>query len=130
MFTIAQIHDAESNIKSGADFPHFIKTLKSFGIIRNDVFVIDGMAVYYGKDNETVETAPVYENLLIAIIGAADDLKNALLIHQQGKTDYQTFCRQAAAAGVEKWTIDLNAMTVTYLSSAGNTLLTESIPAV
>ena len=129
-FTVEEIHVAEQKIKSGADFPKFINEIKALGVERNDVYVINGMAIYFGKDDHTVESAPVYETLLIEEQSSAEDLKEALKVHQQGETDYQTFCRQAAAAGVEKWVIDLKEMTVTYLDMAGLELVVEKIPTV
>lgn len=128
MFTIEAIQQAESKIKTGADFPNFIKQIKAMGVIRNDVYVMNGMAIYFGNDDHTVESAPVYESLLIEEQSSEEDLRIALKSHQQGLTDYQTFCRQAAAAGVEKWVTDLTAMTVTYLDMSGNELVVEHIP--
>lgn len=130
MFSIEEIKEAEQKIKSGADFPKFIKDIKALGVERNDVYVINGMAIYFGKEEHTVESAPVYETLLIEEQSSAEDLKAALSVHQQGETDYQTFCRQAATAGVEKWVTDLQEMTVTYLDMAGHELLVEKIPTV
>lgn len=128
MFTIESIQLAKSKTKTGADFPNFIKEIKAMGVIRNDVYVMNGMAIYFGNDDHTVESAPAYENLLIEEQSSPEDFKTALKIHQQGQTDYQTFCRQAAAAGVEKWVTDLTAMTVTYLDASGHELLVEQIP--
>jgi uncharacterized protein YbcV (DUF1398 family) len=128
MFTIEEIQVAEAKIKSGADFPNFIQEIKAMGVIRNDVFVINGMAVYYGNDDHTVQSAPAYEDLLIEQQSNVDELKEALKIHQNGATDYQTFCRQVASAGVEKWVTDLNEMTVTYLAADGNEMVVEHIP--
>lgn len=130
MFSIEEIKVAEQKIKSGADFPKFIRDIKALGVERNDVYVINGMAIYFGKEEHTVESAPVYETLLIEEQSSAEDLKEALSVHQQGEADYQTFCRQAAAAGVEKWVTDLKEMTVTYLDMAGHELLVEKIPTV
>lgn len=127
-FSIEEIQIAEQKIKTGADFPRFIQEIKAMGVERNDVYVMNGMSIYFGKDDHTVESAPVYEALLIEEQSSAEDLKEALKIHQQGKTDYQTFCRQAAAAGVEKWVTDLKEMIVTYLDMAGNELVVENIP--
>lgn len=128
MFTLQQIELAAQNIKSGADFPNFIKQLKEMGVTRNDVFVINGMSVYYGTGDETVESSALYESLLIAETGDENALKEALKIHQQGQTDYFTFCKQAAEAGVEKWITDINVMTVSYLASDGTVLVVEKIP--
>ena len=130
MFTLQQIEAAAQNVKTGADFPKFIKELKTLGVTRNDVFVMDGMAIYYGHENYTVESGAVYENLLIAQRASADALKEALKTHQQGQTDYFTFCKQAAEAGVEKWITDINVMTVSYLASDGTVLVVEKIPSV
>jgi len=128
MFTIEEINNALEEIKTGADFPQFAAKLKAMGVKRSDVYVMNGMAIYFGNGDETVEGAPVYENLLIEEYSNADELKAALKIHQQGEIDYQTFCRQAAGAGVEKWIIDLVNMKVTYLDMAGNELIVEKIP--
>ena len=128
MFTIEQIQAAEAKIKSGADFPNFIQEIKAMGVIRNDVFVINGMSVYYGDDDHTVQSAPAYEDLIIEETSSIDELKEALKVHQNGATDYMTFCRQVAVAGVEKWVTDLNEMTVKYLDSAGNEMVIEHIP--
>ncbi len=129
MFNIEKIKSAEQKVKSGLDFPKFAFELKDLGVKRSDVYVMNGMAIYFGKDDYTVESAPVYENLLIEEHSNAEELKEALVIHQQGETDYDTFCRQAAGAGVEKWIIDFEEMTVTYLDMHGNELLVEHIPA-
>lgn len=128
MFTIEQIQSAEAKVKSGADFPNFIQEIKLMGVVRNDVFVINGMSVYYGEGDHTVQGAPAYEDLIIEETSSVEELKEALKVHQNGATDYMTFCRQIAVAGVEKWVTDLNEMTVTYLDSAGNEMVVEHIP--
>ncbi|SFH50539.1 DUF1398 domain-containing protein [Pedobacter insulae] len=130
MFTIEAIQQAEQKVKTGTDFPRFIHEIKAMGVERNDVYVINGMSIYFGKDEHTVESAPAYETLLIEEQSSVEDLKEALKIHQLGQTDFQTFCRQAAGAGVEKWIIDLKKMTVSYLDMAGNEMLVEEIPSL
>ena len=130
MFTIEKIESAEQKVKSGADFPKFVAELKEMGVTRSDVYVMNGMTIYFGSDNYTVEGAPAYESLLIEEHSDAAELKAALKTHQQGETDYQTFCRQAAGAGVEKWITDFLEMTVTYLDMHGNELIIENIPEI
>ena len=130
MFTLEKIKAAHQKTKTGADFPQYIADIKEMGVTRYDVYVMNGMTIYFGDDDYTVESPPAYENLLIEEESSATDLKEALKIHQQGETDYQTFCKQAAFAGVEKWITDLNAMTVTYLDMAGHELVVEDIPTV
>jgi uncharacterized protein YbcV (DUF1398 family) len=128
MFTTKEIEAATQKIKTGADFPQFASALKAMGVTRVDVYAINGLSIYFGDGDHTVEGAPIYESLLIEPTASIPDLQEALKIHQEGASDYQTFCKQAALAGVEKWIIDLNAMTVTYLDTTGNEMLTEDIP--
>ncbi|MCZ4243735.1 DUF1398 domain-containing protein [Pedobacter punctiformis] len=131
MFTIEEIKTAESKIKTGADFPRFIKEIKAMGVKRNDVYVSNGLSIYFGDDDHTEQASPEnYPDLIINETSSAEKLQHALTIHQRGETDYFTFCKQAADAGVEKWVIELEDLSVVYLDSEGNELVKEHIPAV
>jgi uncharacterized protein YbcV (DUF1398 family) len=131
MFTIEDIRAAESKTMSGSDFPQFIKEIKELGVKRNDVYVSNGLSIYFdGEDNAQQVSPDEYPTLIINEESSSGKLKHALEIHQQGETDYFTFCKQAADAGVEKWVTDLDEMTCTYLDAEGNELVKESIPLV
>ena len=128
MFTIDDIHAAESKIKTGADFPMFIKEIKGMGVKRNDVYVSNGLSIYFDDEDNAQQLSPDgYPPLIINDEASAGKLKHALEIHQKGETDYFTFCKQAADAGVEKWVTDLDEMTCTYLDAEGNELVKEKI---
>lgn len=128
MFTKEDIQTAESKITKGSDFPQFIKEIKAMGVIRNDVYVSNGLSVYFDSDNEVLQISPEeYPELVVNEESSEEKLTHALEIHQKGETDYITFCKQAADAGVEKWITDLEDMTCTYLNSEGNELLKENI---
>ena len=129
LFTLDQVHQAHSKVKSGADFPRYVQDLKSIGITHYDNFVSDGRTKYYGTEGYSIEGEPKYPEMKVNGSGSADKLKYALSIHQQGQTDYPTFCRQAAEAGVDKWITHMIEMTVTYLDKSGNKLVVEAIPA-
>ena len=128
MFTTEQIHEASGKVKSGADFPQFVQDLKYIGVSHYDSFVSDGRTKYYGANNFILEEGAKYPAMHVNEISSADKLKHAISIHQQGQTDYPTFCQQAADAGVERWTTNMIEMTVTYLDKAGNKLTVEPIP--
>lgn len=131
MFSIEEIKVAESKIKTGADFPQFIKEIKILGVVRNDVYVSNGLSVYFNNDDYSVQVSPDgYPEFVINNESSVEKLKHALKIHQQGETDYFTFCKQAADAGVEKWVIDLNKMICTYLDTQQTELVKEEIPSV
>lgn len=128
MFTIDQIHEAFRKVKSGADFPQFVQDLNSIGVTHYDNYVADGRTKYFGTNDLIVDGETKYPSMVINVNSSAKKLKHAISIHQQGQTDYPTFCIQAADAGVEKWTTDMIEMTVTYLDIQGNKLTVEPIP--
>jgi uncharacterized protein YbcV (DUF1398 family) len=130
MLTLEQIEEANSKVESGADFPRLVQKLIALGVKSSEFYVSDGRAEYFGDDGFKVESIGKYSPLSVA--DASDDakFKDYLKIHQQGKTDYPTFCRHSAETGVEKWKLDFDEMTCTYFDKAGNELLTEQIPTV
>ncbi|NHN26116.1 DUF1398 family protein [Flavobacterium jejuense] len=128
MFTIEQIHQAFGKVKSGADFPQFIQDLKVVGVTQYDNFVSDGRTKYYGINDFSLDGESKYPKMDVNNKSSSDKLKQAITIHQQGQTDYPTFCQQAADAGVEKWTTHMIEMTVTYLDKERNKLAVEPIP--
>ncbi len=128
MFTIEQIHEAMGKVRSGADFPKYVEDLREIGVTHYDNFVFDGQTDYYGENNFVLKGEAKYPEMKVNDHSSSEDLKNALAIHQEGETDYPTFCKQSAEAGVEKWVTDIENRTVTYIDKAGNVLLVESIP--
>lgn len=48
--------------------------------------------------------------------------------HQQGNTDYMTFCQDAADAGIAYWCMNLQTMECLYGDANNATILIESIP--
>lgn len=128
MLSIDSINQANQKVTTGKDFPRLAEDLKQLGVTRVDVFVINGSATYYGTEDDVVQGAPFYEELLIETESSASLLKESLQRHQAGETEYQTFCKEAAMAGIEKWVVDLKQMQVIYLDAEGNEVLMEHIP--
>lgn len=128
MFTVQQIKEAHSKVKSGADFPKYIQEIKGFGIKRFETWVKDSHTEYFGADNFTAKSEPIYEDLSISNEVNPEKFANDLKIHQQGKTDYFTFCKDCAESGIEKWIVDLDKMTCIYYDKSGNDILAEEIP--
>jgi uncharacterized protein YbcV (DUF1398 family) len=128
MFTLPQIQSAHSRVKSGADFPAYIKDIKALGVISYETYVTDGHTDYYGADNYKISSPAKYNALIIAVDCNAAQFKTDLQAHQQGKTNYPTFCADCAAAGINKWAVAIHEMTCTYYDIAGNEVLTEQIP--
>ncbi len=128
MFTLADIQDAHSKVKSGADFPEYIQALIALGVVKYTIYVSDGHAEYIDKNNYTLNSQAEYPLLEISTEPNIDNFKHYLKTHQQGKTDYLTFCTDSAEAGVVKWIVDLTAKTCTYFDQPDNQILIENIP--
>jgi len=128
MFTVTQIKEAHSKVKSGTDFPKYIQEIKTLGVTAFETWVKDSHTVYFGANNFTTASTPMYKSLEIASTSDKEKFGHSLKIHQQGESDYPTFCQHCAATGIEKWFVSLDEMTCTYYDKAGNTILVEKIP--
>ncbi len=128
MFTLEQIKAAHSKVKSGADFPAYIREIKELGVSQYEAHVHDGHVEYHGAGQYTVKTPGRYEPLFIATTPDMEKFKAELLAHQQGKTDYVQFIHMCAETGVEKWEVCMDKMSCTYFDKAGREVLVEAIP--
>lgn len=130
MFTINQIKEAHAKVKSGADFPKYVQDIIALGVKSYSTYVTDGHTEYKGADDFSANNDPKYGDLAIADKSDNEKFKHYLKAHQQGKSDYLTFCNQSAETGVEKWIVDTNEMTCIYYDKSGNAMLVETIPSV
>ncbi len=128
MFTVEQIEAAHGKVRSGADFPAYIKEIKSLGVTHYETYVLNGHIDYHGANDHTAAVPAKYDPLEIADTPKTEEFKAELLAHQQGKTDFLTFIKMCANCGIEKWEISMDKMTCTYYDKAGNELLVEKIP--
>lgn len=128
MFTIEQIKKAHSKVKSGSDFPNYIKELKQLGVISYETSVADGHTTYYGVNQYTISSENKYKTLTISENTNSELFKAGLKSHQQGETDYITFCNDCAKSGVEKWYVALTEMICTYFDTKEREVLVERIP--
>ncbi|MGL2993832.1 DUF1398 domain-containing protein [Flavobacterium sp. TSSA_36] len=128
MFTIEQIKTAHAKVKSGADFPKYIQELITLGVLGYDTFVIDGHVEYFGKNHYRTTATETYTPLLVAESVQKERFIEFLVMHQEGQTDYLTFCNHAAQCGIAQWTVNIIEKTCTYLDKNQNSILIEKIP--
>lgn len=127
-FTVEQLKAAHSKVKSGADFPAYIKEIKAMGVTHYETYVNDGHINYYGASNHMAKVPAKYDSITIAKNANKEVFKSELLAHQQGKTDFLTFIKMCAETGIERWEICMDKVTCTYYDKAGNEILVEEIP--
>ena len=127
-FTVDEIKKEHQKVKSGADFPKYIKAIKEKGVSHYRVYVSDGSTEYFDNENQSIQTTGKYETLMITRHLNLDHFRTRLMLHQQGGTDYLTFCQDCAENGVEGWEMNLNEMTCTYFDNDKTQILVEQIP--
>lgn len=127
MLTLEDIKTAHSKVKSGADFPGYIQDLKVLGVRQYTIFVEDGHSEYLNEETVLHKEA-TYPPLTLSDTSDITSFQKFLKDHQAGKTDYMTFCRDAVATGITKWTVDTEKMTCTYYDIHDEAVLIEVIP--
>lgn len=130
MFTLDQIRAAHAKVKSGADFPAYTKEIKKMGVDSYEHHLSDGHITYHGNNDFMLAADAKWAVREVADHSSNEKFKEQLKHHQQGGSDYFTFCIQAAEAGVEKWVVDTQKMTCVYYDKKGNEMLKEMIPSV
>lgn len=128
MFTLQQLKDAHGKVKSGADFPNYIKELKQLGITKYKTHVSYGHTQFEGENDFRIQTDPRYPVKVISDKTNKDQFVLDLKAHQKGKTDYPSFCDSCAQYGISNWVVDTSKMTCTYYDALGNEVLREIIP--
>jgi uncharacterized protein YbcV (DUF1398 family) len=128
MFSIAQIKEAHSKVKSGADFPAYIQDLIAMGVQGYDIFVTDGHEEYFGADNYRVAATANYDPIVVAPAANKERFIEFLVMHQDGQTNYITFCNHAAQCGIAKWSVNIIEMTCIYFDLSDAAILIEKIP--
>jgi len=128
MFTVAQIQQAHSKVKSGADFPKYIQEIKQLGVTGYTTYVSDSHTEYFGNNNFQTNSDTKYPEMEIANSSNKEEFATYLKSHQKGETDYFLFCKHCAETGIEKWIVDLQKMTCTYYDKANNEIVVEKIP--
>lgn len=128
MFTLSDLKAAHAKVRTGADFPKYVQQIKALGLLYYEFVVTDGSIRYFGEKGYQVKSEPMYDNLIINPNASAEALQHSIAIHQQGQTDFLTFCRQVADAGVDKWVIDTQQMVCFYRDVFGKLVVAEAIP--
>lgn len=127
MFTIEQIEELHARLGRAETLPDYVRSLAAIGIVRYDSYVSDGHTEYLGHDGHRVISQPVHDQLPVAVDSDREALLDHLRRHERDETSYLEMSKGMADSGVEGWTVDTHAMTMTFHSRSGEVLLTEHI---
>ncbi|HCY8992986.1 TPA: DUF1398 family protein [Staphylococcus aureus] len=126
-FKLSAIQQAHQQF-TGVDFPKLFKAFKDMGMTYNIVNIQDGTATYVHQSEDDIVTSSVKSNHPVAPSSNQSIVQDVLTRHQQGQTDFETFCDEMAQAGIYKWYIDIQAGTCTYIDLQEQAIISELIP--
>ena len=109
-FTLSAIQQAHQQF-TGVDFPKLFKAFKDMGMTYNIVNIQDGTATYVHQSEDDIVTSSVKSNHPVAPRSNQSIVQDVLTRHQQGQTDFETFCDEMAEAGIYKWHVDISTST-------------------
>ncbi len=127
MFTLEQTNEIHDRLGNASTLKDYLLALRAIGVLASDSYLTDGHTAHRGADGYEVATAPTHEAFEVAATADKDALVEQLRLHATGVTSYVEMSRGLAEAGVEKWILDAEALTMTYYDRAGNVLLAEPI---
>lgn len=126
MYSIEAIEKAHSKVQSGKDFAEFIREIKEMGVVVYETWVKDGHTDYYNDQNIQLSTPAKYDGLLIAETCDSLQFRTYLKLHQQGNSDYLTFCKHCAETGIERWMVDVKKSVCIYFDQYETEIYTEA----
>jgi uncharacterized protein YbcV (DUF1398 family) len=95
-------------------YPQLFEALKNLGLDRYEVDVLNYETKFVGGGTAATKAAPIGWEPLRTGPWNKEGLQAALKRIQNQQTDYQTFLREIAAAGVSFYRVDFKPRTVTY----------------
>jgi uncharacterized protein YbcV (DUF1398 family) len=127
MFTLDQINDAHDRLGNAGTLAAYLRELNSIGVERFTSYLCDGHSEFFGSRGYSVESPAAHEALTVADASTRELFIEHLHLHSQQKTSYVEMSKGLANSGIEKWTMDTTALTVTYYDKAGIEMLVEKI---
>jgi len=127
MFTVEQIEELHGRLGNAETLSEYVRALADLGVERYESFVSDGHSEYFGHDAQRVSSVAVHDVLPVAGDSDRDAFLDQLRRHELGETSYLEMSEGLADSGVERWTVDTQAMTMTFHDRSGCVLLVEPI---
>lgn len=119
---ITEINNLKAN--ANGDFLELVKSLKAIGITKFQTCASTAKSMYFDQAGNTVYDQTDFFNFPIGKLDV-ETFKQALVQHQQGKTDFPTWLQVTAASGIGYWIVDLSDSTCIYYDLNDNPVYTE-----
>lgn len=103
---------------SASTLVDYLEALREIGVTTSDSYLTDGHTTYYGAAGHQISTGPPHEVFPIAPSSNKPALLEALKQHEAQTISYVEMSKALTDAGIEKWTFDTHAQTITYYDHA------------
>jgi uncharacterized protein YbcV (DUF1398 family) len=120
------IHQIEED--KALSYPEYVQKLKEFGVAFYEVRINERCRKFTSKSGQELLLTAGLPNVICAEEFNPEAVKSALDRTQKGLTDYPSFLKEIAAAGVHSYIADLEAMKIAYRGIKPSDLYTEVIP--
>ncbi len=113
----AQLKEAHSTAKN---YPSLVQNLKEIGV-KGYLFEVASQIIIYRYTDETsfVKSIGDKRNLHISSEFDEEKVKTAISNSQKGLTDFPTFLKEIADAGIKAYDADFEEMVVSYYGTRG-----------
>lgn len=110
-------------------YPQLFAGLKAVGVKSYSVDVTKHTIEYREEGNSVVHSGPAGWNVKLGAFNQ-NEVINAVRRSQRGETDYLTFLKEIAAAGVPRYYVSMAESTVSYFGAKPGDQYVEKVPAV
>lgn len=128
-FYLESIKQAQK-LYTGPDFPKLVSEYKIMGIVTNIYNIETGIVSYVNKQQKIIRDTGIKVDVEIPQNSNYEKAILGLKRNQKGESDFITFCREVAGAGIYKWIVDLENMTCNYYDKQENMIISEIIPQI
>jgi uncharacterized protein YbcV (DUF1398 family) len=127
VFTLEQIADIHDRLGAKQTLADYLRALRYIGVRTYDSYLTDGHSEYFGADGQTLIGPAFHDVFVVARTCEREQFLEYMRRVDQGGVGYEEMSKTLAEYGVEKWTFDTDALTITYRDRAGVVLLTEGV---
>ncbi len=114
---------------NGWKYPQLFQGLKDAGVQSYTMDVVNYAIEYLAEKESFVEKGPATWKVVVGDFNEAEVIK-AVRRSQRQETDYPTFLKEIAAAGVPKYYVSISECTVSYVGSDPKNKYVEKVPGV
>ncbi|HTD02261.1 DUF1398 family protein [Undibacterium sp.] len=126
-FTLREIENAHAGVTSEI-VGQYLKDLYSLGVVSYTTYISDGHSEYFDENGDKLASEAIHDSYEISHEANDVAARRAIELHGCKVTDYLSFSKQLAEAGVCKWAMNPIAMTCTFYSMSSDQMSIDNIP--